>query len=118
MRMRTGVPSGSGNSLERSAGSQKRRNRFPIGVPGPTRVMVSKLSLFTAMLCLLLLIAVGFASNFGLNNLRKLSAAFCLQSGPSRQLLPKGQVASLAALSPAILENHYEWVQARKHRIG
>ena len=38
IRSRTGVPSGSGNSLDSSAGSQKRRNRFPIGVPGPTRV--------------------------------------------------------------------------------
>src|SRR5205809_1830894 len=37
MRMRTGAQSGLGSSRERATGSQKRRNKLPIGVPGPVR---------------------------------------------------------------------------------
>ena len=40
-RRRTGGQSGSGSSHESSAGSQYRRNRLPIVVPGPTRASVS-----------------------------------------------------------------------------
>src|SRR5215467_5672124 len=43
-RTRTGGPSGSGTSSLISAGSQYRRNRLPIGVPGPTRVSSSLIS--------------------------------------------------------------------------
>ena len=41
MRQRIGSLSGWGNSEDSRAGSQKRRNSSPIGVPGPTRVRSS-----------------------------------------------------------------------------
>src|SRR5207249_513762 len=37
IRMRIGAQSGFGGSRERATGSQKRRNKSPIGVPGPVR---------------------------------------------------------------------------------
>ena len=41
MRTRTGAQSGSGSSDDDSTGCQYRRISSPIGVPGPTRVIVS-----------------------------------------------------------------------------
>src|SRR6516162_1627935 len=41
MRTRNGAPSRSGSSPESTSGHQNRRMYFPIGVPGPTRVIRS-----------------------------------------------------------------------------
>src|SRR5260370_14936039 len=41
MSTRTGSPSAAGNSSPSMAGSQYSRNRLPMGVPGPTRVINS-----------------------------------------------------------------------------
>ena len=48
-RRRTGAQSGPGSSSRESAGSQKRRNSSPIGVPGPVWVS-SALSSFESIL--------------------------------------------------------------------